>query len=219
MSELNALIKLTQSDTWTDEDDLEALYACEKRKQYDCVEWLISNRHYARTSAVTHAVGYCMIPQLEIFLRYGASLNICDNEGSTELHLAIYSRRIVRLLLDAKSNLHTKNNNGETALDCAIRGSQFDTSVLLMMYGARTTNNNPPQWAIKNQFIVDRGIRARKQAIIALIYLLRVNKCPKDLTRHIAKRMFNETKCDDAWFIVNWSEKKFMFISNKNEGP
>lgn len=201
--DLNALIKLTQSDAWTDKDDLEALCRCAEQKKYHCVEWLISNRPYARTAGVTHAVGHCLIIQLEIFLRYGASLNVRDEEGCTELHLAIYSKRIVKLLLDAKSNIHVKNNNGENALDYAILGYQFDISILLMMYGARANNNNPPQWVIKNQFIVDRGIRTRNRAFIALMYVLRVNKCPKDLTRHIAQRMFNETKCNDEWFIVN----------------
>ena len=71
---------------------------------------------------------------VKILLRYGADVNLKDNEGWTALMLAaLYSNTdsnvsTVKLLLDAGADVNLKNNEGWTALMLSARYSNTDSN-------------------------------------------------------------------------------------------
>lgn len=206
---LTAIIELINGNKCGFDVDMYTLVECLLFKNYHCVEWLIENLENVRLYGLSYVLrNIHSSSEVGPLLKCGVSLNIRDDTGKTELHHANYSKFVTKLLLEARSDVNAVDNSGETALDCAIKGPNRDSVDILMWYGARVRDTSPI-WAKKAQIAIDHAIDARNQAIIALMYVLRVNKCPKDLTRHIAKCMFNETKCDDAWFIVE--TKRFLF--------
>jgi len=71
------------------------------------------------------ACGYGRAPEstIELLLEKGASTNTKNLEGNTPLHEAAISGCVgaARILLKGQADAGAQNNNGETALDIAVK--------------------------------------------------------------------------------------------------
>lgn len=103
-----------------------------------------------------------------LLLKFGASVQTCDTNGWTALHVACapnrpkapdakpedcYNDEMVELLLEAKASVHIQNSAGLTPLMCACHGGDIPAAALLIMGGsklsARSSNGfSPIIWSL-----------------------------------------------------------------------
>jgi hypothetical protein len=79
-----------------------------------------------------------LIIDMQNCLAAGASPDACDIDGCRAVHLASASGdpNAVKMLLDAKADLEWENDDGETALQLAVRLHRNATALVLLSAGA-----------------------------------------------------------------------------------
>jgi ankyrin repeat protein len=97
------------------------------------IDAVLSYRSAAGSSAVHRAVsGYSFAPEcLELLLATGFDASAVNSAGSTPLHQAAGFGRVdaVRLLIQAGSDVHCRNDNGETATELAEKLERAEDDV------------------------------------------------------------------------------------------
>ena len=86
----------------------------------------------ANSYSVPHGNSVCE-KVVKILIQMGARLNIKDGDGQAPIHLAILKRRssIAAMLVKNGVSLKTRNQDGLTPLECALKNSLRCIKVLL----------------------------------------------------------------------------------------
>jgi hypothetical protein len=98
------------------------------------------NKSY-QFALLSQCIKYGQADILKYFLKCGANVNLCSPQRGTLL-MESASRGytpFVSILLGNKANINSINQNGETALICAIKNTKYDVATQLLNAGADIT--------------------------------------------------------------------------------
>lgn len=81
-------------------------------------------------------------------IRYGANLNVANNEGHTALMIAGWRKSTTqaKTLIEEKASINLKDKKGMTALMYACQGFSTDVCALLVQAGARINDRDDKGW-------------------------------------------------------------------------
>jgi ankyrin repeat protein len=93
-----------------------------------------------RTTPLMHAARLGEYDIAAELIRYGAELNVTNNDGNNALWLACFSNNLplINLLIESGVNPDNQNENGTTCLMYASSAGKTDVVTLLLKAGANT---------------------------------------------------------------------------------
>ena len=130
-------------------------------------------RGFKGRTAVHAAAGGCAKQNLEVLLKHGGDATMRDTDGNTPLHYAagaigveLECAPVTRLLVQHDAPLDQANQNGNTALHLAAKGSKEDRLAVLLDAGANPRAINGDRLTPLQLFVKD-GTNAGR--IVALL--------------------------------------------------
>lgn len=159
-----------------------------------CVKWLCGQYDLPdKTIALRNAVISDREEIVALLLTYKNQfdINYIDIYGHFILWYALDNIRILKMLVEAGATFSHR---------IVVFSSGHEKALIILMQHNRVyIYQNSPQWIWNLNIRVLKSKRACVSATIALLQILRINRVPKDLARHIAQSFFTKNKLGEGW--------------------